>query len=70
MRQMGLKGDVRGKTVRSTIRETAAPCPPDRVDRISEAPRPNMLWLSDLTDVATWGGFVYVAYATHAAHLR
>ena len=26
------------------------------------ATRPNQLWVSDFTYVATWGGFVYVAF--------
>jgi putative transposase len=28
----------------------------------SSTPRPNVLWVSDFTDVATWTGFVYVAF--------
>ncbi len=66
MRQMGLKGVVRGKSVRTTISDTSAPSPLDRVNRIFKAPRPNMLWLSDFTYVATWSGFVYVAFVIDA----
>lgn len=62
MRAMGLKGVVRGKTVRTTIPDPAAPCPLDRVNRQFKAPRPNALWVSDFTYVATWSGFVYVAF--------
>jgi transposase InsO family protein len=62
MRQMGLKGAVRGKAVRTTISNPAAPCPLDRVNRQFKAPCPNALWVSDFTYVATWGGFVYVAF--------
>ncbi|BAQ50040.1 integrase catalytic region (plasmid) [Methylobacterium aquaticum] len=29
-----------------------------------KAPRPNALWVSDFTYVATWSGFVYVAFVT------
>ena len=61
MRAMGLQGAVRGKPVRTTISDTAAPCPLDRVNRQFQAPRPNVLWVSDFTYVATWSGFVYVA---------
>jgi len=32
------------------------------VDRDFTAERPNHLWVSDLTYVATWRGFVYVAF--------
>lgn len=62
MRGMGLQGAVRGKKVRTTISDPAAPCPQDRVNRQFQAPRPNALWVSDFTYVATWAGFVYVAF--------
>src|SRR3954454_18991196 len=62
MRTMGLRGVVRGKRVRTTISNAAAPCPLDRVNRQFNAPRPNALWVSDFTYVATWAGFVYVAF--------
>ncbi len=62
MRQMGLSGAVRGKPVKTTISNKATPCPRDKVNRQFRAPRPNALWLSDFTYVATWQGFVYVAF--------
>jgi putative transposase len=62
MRAMSLQGIVRGKRVRTTISNAAAPCPLDRVNRQFKAPRPNALWVSDFTYVATWAGFVYVAF--------
>jgi transposase InsO family protein len=62
MRQMGLKGAVRGRTVRTTVSHPAAPCPLDRVNRQFKARCPNALWVSDFTYVATWAGFVYVAF--------
>jgi putative transposase len=49
MRTMGLQGVVRGKRVRTTISNAAAPCPLDRVNRQFKAPRPNALWVSDFT---------------------
>jgi putative transposase len=49
MRTMGLQGVVRGKKVRTTISNAAAPCPLDRVNRQFKAPRPNALWVSDFT---------------------
>ena len=66
MRAMGLQGAVRGKPVRTTISDKAAPCPLDRVNRQFQAPRPNVLWVSDFTYVATWSGFVYVAFVIDA----
>jgi hypothetical protein len=62
MRDMGLQGVIRGKPVKTTISDKAAPCPLDHVNRQFKAPRPNVLWLSDFTYVATWTGFVYVAF--------
>ena len=66
MRQMGLHGIVRGKSVRTTISDKATPCPLDRVNRDFKAPAPNRLWVSDFTFVATWSGFVYVAFVIDA----
>ena len=62
MRVMGLEGAIRGKTVRTTFSDKAAPCPLDHVNRQFHAPRPNVLWVSDFTYVSTWAGFVYVAF--------
>ncbi len=66
MRDMGLQGVIRGKPVKTTISDKAAPCPLDHVNRQFRAPRPNVLWLSDFTYVATWSGFVYVAFVIDA----
>jgi len=66
MRRMGLQGAVRGREVRTTVSNSAVPCPLDRVNRQFHAPRPNALWLSDFTYVATWQGFVYVAFVIDA----
>ena len=65
MREMGLAGVIRGKPVRTTISDKAAPCPLDHVNRQFHAPAPNRLWVSDFTYVATWAGFVYVAFNRH-----
>jgi putative transposase len=62
MRHMGLQGVVRGKATRTTVPDKATPCPADKVNRQFRAPRPNQLWVSDFTYVATWQGFVYVAF--------
>lgn len=57
---------IRGKPVKTTISDKAAPCPLDHVNRQFKAPRPNVLWLSDFTYVAIWTGFVYVAFVIDA----
>jgi putative transposase len=66
MQAMGLQGVIRGKPVRTTVSDKAAPCPLDHVNRQFHAPMPNMLWLSDFTYVSTWVGFVYVAFVIDA----
>jgi len=62
MREMGLHGVIRGKPLRTTVQDKAAPYPLDHVNRQFHAPAPNMLWVSDFTYVSTWSGFVYVAF--------
>ncbi len=62
MRQEGLKGLVRGRWIRTTVADEAAQRPLDRVQRRFVASRPDELWIADFTFVATWAGFVYVAF--------
>ena len=62
MRQEGLRGVVRGRRTRTTIPDEALEKPLDRVKRRFVASRPDELWVSDFTFVATWAGFVYVAF--------
>jgi len=62
MRAMGLEGAVRGRKVKTTVSDVSADRPADLVNRDFEASRPNELWVADLTYVATWRGFVYVAF--------
>ena len=63
MRDMGLKGATRGRAwVVTTRAAAAADRPADLVDRRFTATRPNQLWVADFTYVATWRGFVYVAF--------
>jgi putative transposase len=62
MRQMGLRGVVRGATKRTTVASDRDPRPLDLVKRVFHADRPNQLWVADFTYVVTWVGFVYVAF--------
>jgi putative transposase len=62
MKRLGLQGVRRGKVVRTTLSDTKAPCPLDRVNRQFKAERPNQLWVSDFTYVSTWQGWLYVAF--------
>ena len=62
MRRQGLRGVMRGKVVRTTISDSKATCPLDKVNRQFRAERPNQLWVSDFTYVSTWQGWLYVAF--------
>jgi transposase InsO family protein len=64
MRQMGLRGVVRGRKTWTTIPADLADRPRDLVQRQFQADGPNRLWVADLTYVVTWRGFVYVAFVT------
>ena len=62
MRSLSLQGVVRGAKCRTTIADDSAARPLDHVNRQFHASRPNQLWVADFTYVATWSGFVYVAF--------
>ena len=62
MKQIGIRGAVRGKMVKTTIPDTLGPCPRDKANRVFRAPAPNLLRVSDFTYVSTWQGFVYRAF--------
>ncbi len=66
MKRLRLQGVVRGRPVKTTVSGKRAPCPQDKVNRQFHAPKPNALWLADFTYVATWQGFVYVAFIVDA----
>ena len=61
MRELGLAGVRRGKIKRTTIRDDPAARPADLVNRGFRAPRPDRLWVADLTYLRTWVGFAYLA---------
>jgi transposase InsO family protein len=63
MRELGLAGAVRGKVKRTTVpAATVDARPDDLVQRVFRSSAPNRLWVADLTYVATWSGWVYVAF--------
>lgn len=62
MRDMGLQGAIRGKKCRTTVPDDRASRPADLVKRDFTASCPNQLWVANLTYVATWRGFVFVAF--------
>ena len=63
MRHLGLRGARRGRRVKiTTIADESVHRSPDLVERDFTAARPNQLWVADLTYVASWAGFAYVAF--------
>ena len=67
MRKMGLRGATRGGVFKvTTTADPKAVRPADLVERNFAAERPNRLWVADLTYVATWSGFAYVAFVIDA----
>jgi putative transposase len=66
MRDLALVGVTRGTAKRTTIPAEVAQRPGDLVERRFTAPAPNRLWVADLTYVATWSGFCYVAFVLDA----
>ena len=63
MRALGLRGASRGRAWTVTTRaDDHVARPADLVQRRFTATRPNQLWVADFTYVATWRGFVYVAF--------
>ena len=66
MKTMGMQGIIRGKPHKTTMPDKKTPCPLDKVNRKFQVPAPNRLWVSDFTYVATWKGFVYVAFVIDA----
>ncbi len=66
MRNAGIQGASRRKRVRTTRRDHSAGRHPDLVKRQFRADRPNQLWVTDLTFVATWAGVAYVCFIVDA----
>lgn len=62
MKKLGIQGIRRGKKCWTTVADDSLYRPTDKVNRQFTATRPNQLWVADITFVATWMGFVYVAF--------
>ena len=69
MRQIGLAGRIRGKGKRTTIPDESVPRPADLLDRNFKGEQPNVLWVADITYVATWHGFAYAAFVVDVSSL-
>ena len=66
MRELGIRGVKRSRRVRTTRPDPSAARSPDLVNRNFTADRPNALWVTDLTFVATWSGVAYVCFIVDA----
>ena len=70
LRLASVRGVTRSKRVVTTKRDPAAVLPADLVQRRFTAPGPRRLWVADVTYVATWSGFAYVALVTNVYSRR
>jgi len=70
MRAEGLQGVDRRKKTRTTIRDEAAAPAPDLIDRNFKVDAPDKLWVTDITYVWTWEGWLYVAAVLDAFSRR
>lgn len=70
MREAGLRGARRGRQFVTTKSDKAAARPPDLVNRIFHADRPNALWVVDLTYVPTWSGMAFTAFVSDVCSRR
>jgi putative transposase len=72
MRELGLHGVRRGRTVRTTVadRTGTGQRAPDLVNRDFTAAAPNRLWLVDFTYVPTWSGTMFTAFVSDAYSRR
>jgi putative transposase len=66
MKDIGSQEIIRGEPHRTTIADKTASCSSDKVNRLFRLPAPNKLRVSNFTYVATWIGFVYVAFVVDA----
>jgi len=64
MRLAGVRGVKRSKRVFTTKTDRTLSLPTDLVNRRFTADAPRRLWVCDVTYVATWSGFAYVAFVT------
>ena len=62
MRQLGIAGVLRGRRSRTTVADPSRPVPEDLLKRDFTARAPNVRWVADLTEVATWSGKAYCAF--------
>lgn len=63
MKKLEIRGVIRGGAkCWTTLSDENQDKPADLVNRQFIADRPNQLWVADITFVATWSGFVYVAF--------
>jgi len=66
MRAAGLRGISRRRFVRTTVADRYADLPSDLVDRNFRIGELDRLWVADITYIATWAGFLYLAIVLDA----
>jgi putative transposase len=70
MRELGIRGVSRRRTVFTTRQDPDAVRAPDLVNRNFTADRPDALWVTDLTYVPTRSGMAYVCFIVDAFSRR
>lgn len=66
MQAAGLRGVCRRRRVQTTVRSAGGCVAEDLVDRDFTAEGPDQLWVSDITYVPTWAGFLFLAVVVDA----
>jgi transposase InsO family protein len=70
MRDAGLVGRHRRRRARTTVTDPRQAPAPNLVARDFAAPAPDRLWIGDITYVATWEGWLYLAVLLDAHSRR
>ena len=62
MRKLGLRAKPRRKHKRTTLSDHDARVSSNLLDRDFSSPAPNRIWVSDITYIRTWEGWVYACF--------
>ena len=66
MRESGIEGVSRRRYVKTTRQNPDQRAVPDLVKRDFTTPAPDEIWVSDITYILTWAGFLYLAVVQDA----
>lgn len=66
MREAGLQGASRRRSLSTTVRQRDRRPAPDLVERKFSAEQRDRLWVADITYIPTWSGFLYLSVVLDA----